>query len=442
MTSILHEAESTEDFRREVAAVNLRRIPWLLIASMLLSLWPISMLWHDPSFIWLRWALVVDMASAGLLLALNFRMRRLPPDSLWPSAYIWAVVFLALAYMDGYYFLVGQSFGANPIYILGVVTTATMFLLPPRRFLPLLFVNHLVYCALLKIQTGPEADLLVVFIQNTTGATVAGLASILLYRAHRDEFFQRRALAEANRVLAKRNGELNDLMAITAHDLRSPLLGMRDLLVLADRAPPSDRLGEILGHVGRTCADLIALVNRLLDAHAAEEQAEKALTLAPCDVRDVVTAAVERARGRAEGRGITMDLQLPAGPIELPVDAPALGQVFDNLLSNAIRYSPSGGSVVARLARVDRGWLCDIADGGPGIPVAERATLFEKFHRGTNPLPAGEAGSGLGLFIAATLMRAMGGRVDYLPAEPQGSLFRVVLGSSSETGRGPDLQGS
>ncbi|MDP1962128.1 MAG: HAMP domain-containing sensor histidine kinase [Reyranella sp.] len=434
MTSIVHEAEALEDFRREVVAVNLRRIPWLLVASMLLALWPISMLWHDASSSWLRWALIVDTASAGLLLALNFRMRRLSPDSPWPSVYIWTVAFLALAYMDGYYFLVGQSFGANPIYILGVVTTATMFLLPPQRFLPLLFANHVVYCALLKTQAGPEAALLVVFIQNTTGATVAGLASILLYRVHRDEFFQRRALAAANCVLAKRNGELNDLMAITAHDLRSPLLGMRDLLVLADRAPPSGRLGEILGHVGRTCAELIALVDRLLDAHAAEEQAKKALPLVPCDVRGVVAAAVERARGRAEGRGITMDLQLPDGPAELPVNAPALGQVFDNLLSNAIKYSPPGGSVVTRLARVGGAWLCDVMDGGPGIPVAERATLFQKFHRGTNPLPAGEASSGLGLFIAATLMQAMGGRVDYLPVSPHGSLFRVVLGSSPESG--------
>lgn len=430
----MHEVGASEDFRREVVAVNLRRIPWLLVASMLLALWPVAMLWHDASVGWLRWALMVDMASAALFLGLNFRMRRLAPGSFWPSLYVWAAAFLALAFMDGYYFLVGQSFGANPIYILGVVTAATMFLLPPQRFLPLLFVNHLIYCALLKTQAGPDADLLVVFIQNTTGATVAGLASILLYRAHRDEFFQRRALALANRALARRNGELNDLMAITAHDLRSPLLGMRDLLALADRSPPPGRLSEILGHVGRTCAELIALVDRLLDAHAAEEQAEKSLPLVPCDVRRVVTTAIERARGRAEGRDIAVNLQLPDGPVELAVNAPALGQVLDNLLSNAIKFSPPGGSVLVRLVRADRGWQCDVVDGGPGIPAEERPTLFQKFHRGANPPPMGEASSGLGLFIVATLMQAMGGRVDYLPVEPRGSLFRVVLGPSPELG--------
>ena len=383
---------------------------------------------------WLRYALIIDVASAGLFIALGFWLRRLPPGSPWRSFYVWATVFLLLGYMDGYYFLVGQSFGQNPVYILGVVTAATVFLLPPPQILPLLFVNHLVYCALLKTQAGPGADLLVVFIQNTTGATVAGLASILLYRAHRDEFFQRRALAAANHALARRNDQLNDLMAITAHDLRSPLLGMRDLLVLAGRAPPPGRLGEILGHVGRSCGDLISLVNRLLDAHAAEAQAEKPPALARCDLRGVVTEAVGRAGPLAEARSVALDLQIPGEPAELPANAPALGQVLDNLLANAIKFSPPGAAVGVRLVREDGRWRCDVADDGPGIPAAERPLLFQKFHRGVHPRAAGEASGGLGLFIAATLMQAIGGQVAYLPRTPNGSLFRITFGDSEEAG--------
>ncbi|MDP1543728.1 MAG: hypothetical protein Q8L99_11350, partial [Polycyclovorans sp.] len=284
MASGARETDPLEDFRCEIVDINIRRIPWLLVASMLLSLWPIAMLWQDESVGWLRRALMVDVTSAGLFVVLGFWLRRLPPGSFWRSFYVWAAVVLLLAYMDGYYFLVGQSFGQNPVYILGVITAATVFLLPPPQILPLLFANHLVYCALLKTQAGPGADLLVVFVQNTTGATVAGLVSVLLYRAHREEFFQRRALAAANRALARRNDQLNDLMAITAHDLRGPLLGMRDLLGLAGRGPSAGRLGEILGHVGRSCGELISLVNRLLDAHAAEAQAEKPPVLLRCDL--------------------------------------------------------------------------------------------------------------------------------------------------------------
>lgn len=421
-------------FAREVVDINLRRIPWLLVASMLLALWPIAGFWNDVSTDWLRWVLIIDLLSAGLFLALNLWVRRRPPDSSWRWLYVWTAVFLALAYMDGYYFLVGRSFGQNPVYILGVIMAGTVFLLPPRQFLPLLVLNHLVYGALLKAQPDTGVDLLPVLIENTTGATVAGLVSILLYRARREEFYQRRALASANRALARRNAQLNDLMAITAHDLRSPLLGMRDLLTLAGRSSLPMQVGDLLGRVTRTCSELIALVGRLLDAHAAEERSERPLPVAPADVAELVTQAAERVRPRAEQRGVAVTLDLPAAPVDLLVDAPALGQVLDNLLSNAVKFSPSGASVAVRLARDGGRWRCDVTDSGPGIPETERASLFEKFHRGTNQPPSDEAGSGLGLFIAASLMQAMGGRVDYLPAEPHGAQFRVTFGRGQEGG--------
>ena len=428
MASVPREGAPAQDFQREVIDINLRRIPWLLVASMLLALWPIASLWHDDSWAWLRLVLIVDLMSAGMFLAFNFKVRGLRPESLWRSLYVWTAVFLALAYMDGYYFLGEQTFGQNPVYILGVITAATVFLLPPQKFLPLLLVNHLIYCVLLEARAGAGANLLPVFIENTTGATMAGLVSVLLYRARREEYFQRRALAAANRVLAKRNDQLNDLMAITAHDLRGPLLGMRDLLALAGRTPSAGRLGEMLARVGRSCSDLISLVNRLLDAHAAEEQAEKSMALEVRDVRELVAAAVERARLRADVRGIVVNLEFPDHPVRLQVNAPALGQILDNLLSNAIKFSPSSASVPVRLICEDERWRCDVADNGPGIPAEERATLFQKFHRGTNVPATGEASSGLGLFIAATLMQAMGGQVHYLPVEPRGSLFRITFG--------------
>lgn len=424
--AVAHPDDAAVEFAREVVEVNLRRIPWLLVASMLLALWPIAAFWHDASMAWLRWVLIVDLLSAGLFLALNRSVRRLPVGSPWRSVYVWIVVVLALAYMDGYYFLVGGSFGQNPDYILGVIMAATVFLLPPRHFLPLLIANHLVYCVLLKAVAASE-DLLPALIQNTTGATVAGLLTILLYRARREEFLQRRALARANRDLAHRNAQLNELMAITAHDLRSPLLGMRDLLTLAGRSAPSPRLSELLGQVTRTCSDLVALVGRLLDAHAAEERAHQPLPLERCDVRDLARQAADRIRPRADKRSIAVVLDLPDEPVELAVNAAALGQVLDNLLSNAVRFSPSETSVEVRLAQTAGRWHCDIADEGPGIPEAERAALFRKFHRGSNRPVEGEASSGLGLFIAASLMQAMGGEVGYRPGERCGSVFSIVF---------------
>lgn len=434
MWSVRRDGEGESEFAHETIDVNLRRIPWLLGASMLLALWPIASLGRNPSMEWLRLSLVVDLASAGLFLAVNFRVRRLPHGSRWRSAYVWTIVFLALVYMDIYYFLVDRSFGQNPFYILGTIMAATVFLLPPQRFVPLLVANHLAWCAILVSQTDLGLALSAVLIENTTGATVAGLVSLLLYRAHREEYLQRRALAAANRALSRRNKQLNDLMAITAHDLRAPLLGIRDLVVLARKVPAGARQGKILGRVAGGCASLIALVNRLLYAHAVEERAEKSLAPAVYDVREVVRTSVEHVRAYAEPRDIKVKLRLPASAVELRVDPAALGQVIDNLLFNAIKFSPSGDAVEVQLLHEDGAWRCYVADNGPGVPENERAMLFQKFHRGANRPVSGDQGSGLGLFIVATLMQAMGGKIEYAPSQPHGALFRITFGSYGEVG--------
>ncbi|MBY0320687.1 MAG: HAMP domain-containing histidine kinase [Reyranella sp.] len=418
---------SAAAFEQEAIDVNLRRIPWLLGATMILALWPIASFWSDREMAWLKTVLVFDLASAALFLALNIPARRQPRESGWRSAYVWLTVVLALAYMDGYYFLIARSFGQNPSYILGVIMTAAFFLLPPRRFLPLLLANHLIYCVVLARQPGIGAEFVAVLIQNSTGAVVAGLVAVLLFRAHREEYLQRQALAVANRFLVRRNEQLNDLMAITAHDLRAPLLGMRDLLGLARKASDDGRRGDILDRVATACADLVGLVSRLLRAHAAEEQAERGLTLVPRDVRDIVREAIERVSPRAGRRGLAFDVRLPDAPAVLRVDAMALGQVLDNLLFNAVKFSPDGGGIMVGLLHESGGWRCEVGDDGPGIPVEERASLFQKFHRGSARAAEDDEGSGLGLFIAATLMRAMGGDVEYRQRGAKGATFVLTF---------------
>lgn len=418
---------SAAAFEQQAIDVNLRRIPWLLGATMILALWPIVSFWSDREMAWLKTVLVVDLASAALFLALSIPVRRQPRGSRWRFAYVWVTVVLALVYMDGYYFLVARSFGQNPSYILGVIMAAAFFLLPPRLFLPLLLANHLVYCVLLARQPGIGAEFVAVLIQNSTGAVVAGLVSVLLFRAHREEYQQRQALDVANRFLVRRNEQLNDLMAITAHDLRAPLLGMRDLLGLARKASDDGRRGDIIDRVATGCGHLVGLVTRLLRAHAAEEQAERGLTLVTCDVRDVVQGAIERVSPRAGRRGLTFDVRLPDAPAVLRVDAMALGRVLDNLLFNAVKFSPEGGGITVDLLHEDGFWRCEVGDDGPGIPVEERASLFQKFHRGSARAAEDDEGSGLGLFIAATLMRAMGGDVEYRQRPAKGATFVLTF---------------
>lgn len=415
----------SSEFREEILEANLRRIAWLLGAVLVLTAGSaVSLgLWGASSGR-LNLILAADLALAAVFLAWNFRLRRCA-GSPWRGRYVWASVVLCLGLMDVYYFATAEKYGPNPGYILGVVSAGAIFLLPPRGFLPLLIGNHLVYGALLWLLGNEVTPWLPVFVANTTGVTVAGLTSVLLFQAKRREFWQRHALASSHRALEKKNAQLNEFLAITAHDLRSPLLGVRDLLVLLEKTPLSGNGLEIVRHASRSCVEMVSFVNRLLEGHAAEERAAYHLVLRRQDVREPLAAAIERAEARCVARRISLMREFPEVPVECRIDASAVEQVMDNLLSNAVKFSPEGSEIRVRLSRDAAGWFCDVSDRGPGIPEGERKTIFQKFRRGTPQ--TGDPGSGLGLYIAATFMRAMEGDLLCLPDDSQGATFRLRL---------------
>ena len=106
------------------------------------------------------------------------------------------------------------------------------------------------------------------------------------------------------------------------------------------------------------------------------------------------------------------------------VDADALDQILDNLVSNAIRFSPPA-STVRLAAGIADGAFIEVIDEGIGIPPLERADLFGKFRRGSSQPLNGPRGSGLGLYIARTLANAMNAEINYRPAVAGGSVFRI-----------------
>ena len=245
---------------------------------------------------------------------------------------------------------------------------------------------------------------------------VAWLAALLVYRAQREAFAaravlqqQRDALAAANARLEQLNQEKSDLMAIAAHDLRSPLTGMAMLLTLtAEEAGRAWRAGvDRLRALERSCHDLAGLVSRVLDLQAAEDQLGQ-LTLRGGDIRPVVSAVVEAHRARAAAKQIALTLDAPGVSCEALHDAEALARAVDNLVSNAIKFSPAGGHVRVRVARNGDAAHVWVSDEGPGIAPEDRDRLFRKFARLRAQPTAGEESSGLGLYITKRLAEGDG----------------------------------
>jgi signal transduction histidine kinase len=269
----------------------------------------------------------------------------------------------------------------------------------------------------------------------------AFLVAHLIYRAERDAFIARRGLqrqrdelAKANAHLEQLNQEKNDLMAIAAHDLRSPLMGMTTLLNMAaaDAARVWTEGVKTLRALEQSGRDMADLVTRVLDAHQAEDGVGK-LSLAAADIRPIVSRAVESHQPRAGAKAITLTIESPDEPCLAMLDAHALGRVLDNLGSNAIKFSPRGGTVRVRVqaGRNGHGPAIAVSDTGPGIGEEERPRLFRKFARLRARPTEGESSSGLGLYIVKRLVDAMGGSIAVSGAAGEGATFTVTLQPSA-----------
>lgn len=199
-----------------------------------------------------------------------------------------------------------------------------------------------------------------------------------------------------------------DFIANAAHELRTPLTNLqgylealRDGVIVADRATYESLWDE---------ADRLVRLSRSLDALADGDAATAPATLVELDLAAVVRSAVELAQPAFERAGVAVTLELPE---RLPARANADGlkQVVDNLLQNAVRYTPSGGRAIVRAERRPADVLVSIANTGEGIPADDLPRVFERFYRVEKSRDRARGGAGIGLAIVKQLVEAGGGRV-------------------------------
>lgn len=425
-------------FAELVAGINLRRIWWLLAACLVLEVVVFAMQFkltalQQPG---LRTVLLADLISTIAVLALTSWIRRRPPALRIQQGFVIAVVCALLAIMDYYFFAMFRPSGATSLYVIGVMCAGMLFLLPPRIFCAILGTHHLVYGTLVLGSAAPPAQQVQALIEGTVGVVISILAAWLIYTARRSDFSHERTLAASNAALHERNTEMNDLMAIAAHDLRSPLQGVQHLVEIAAHNPslaPAKRQ-LALDEVRRTCQNLITLVGRLLDAHRAET-APIGRCAVDADFMPVVVEAVRRAEPLAARRGVKCELHAPAAASAVAHhDAGALQQALDNLIANAVKFASNSGTIAIHVRALGDHWRIEVQDDGPGISAGDQRRLFQKFFRGSTPTTTAEPSSGLGLFIVRKEVEAMGGSVLYEPRQPQGSIFVITLKAAPRAG--------
>ena len=367
---------------------------------------------------------VGELIACGLIYLFIALVRRLPSSTGLRQRAVYIYVAFGFFHADFWFFFVQAPV---PLYWCSLIGVATILILPPRLAAGLMIANHLLVVGLLAL-IHPVPSL---FFTLTLGTTLGLLFSIpvswFLFGKQEQAFLWKQTIIRQNRELAQARAEMEEVMAIAAHDMRSPLYGLQDLLQMWATLPnlSKEQANGIYSQADRACDNLLSLVSRLLEAYTIDSEGHSPLDVPPVDVRYAFQAAVERTRHLpGEGRlDIVLDL---ARAGEHWANPAVLAQVLDNLLSNAVRHSPEGGRITVMLEALPHGWRGEIRDEGDGIPESERGKLFQKFYRGSHPGKS-KRGTGLGLFIVRKRMESLGGRVGYEPGTPKGSIFWMEM---------------
>jgi signal transduction histidine kinase len=207
------------------------------------------------------------------------------------------------------------------------------------------------------------------------------------------------------------------MIADSAHELATPVSLIQGTVeAMLDGVYPPDR--STLEGLHEETLRLARLVEDLNELSLLESGA-LALEIGDADLAEIARAEAGRFAARAAERGVSLAVESGADLPRAAVDRRRIGQVISNLLGNALRHTRRGGSIVVRLEAPANGRLrLAVEDSGPGIPEAERARVFERYYRVDGARAAAEGGRGLGLAIAAGIVKAHGGamRADASPA--------------------------
>jgi signal transduction histidine kinase len=230
---------------------------------------------------------------------------------------------------------------------------------------------------------------------------------------------------------ADRERAAGETLALAAHELKSPLSAIESYLDLMTLDAPEDargvrlwledvrRMKSTASHLRRTIGDILQMTRI--------EDGRLSLSARRVPLGPILIEAANGYGAFARDRGVSVAVSADPGLPDAAADPDRLRQVLDNLLGNALKFTPAGRGV-RLLARTDGTRLAvEVSDDGVGVPAAMRGKLFGKFSR-LSPSLDGTEGTGLGLYISRRLVEAQGGKLTYAPGpDGRGSLFRLTL---------------
>ena len=216
---------------------------------------------------------------------------------------------------------------------------------------------------------------------------------------------------------------LRRFVADAAHEIGTPLTALQADLELAERKAQSDDERRLVDRALAQTGRLASLSNNLLQLSRLEAD-EPGAERQTADLAAVARELADGVASRAEQAGIELVVDVAAGPLEVPVAQSRLQTIVANLLDNAVKFTPDGGTVTFTVRQEAVEAVATVADTGVGIPAEEQRQIFQRFHRARNV--SAYPGNGLGLAIVKAAVERGGGTVSFASSEA-GTTFRVAL---------------
>ena len=265
-------------------------------------------------------------------------------------------------------------------------------------------------------------------------AATLALANIRRYLADRRRLeIQRSVVLEQEQAARTAAEEANraktDFLRMMSHELRTPLTaiqGYLELLEMGIYGGMTDEQISILRRIESNERHLLAIINDLLD-FARVDARRVELRIAPLPVRDIRLAVDPLCRPQIDSKQLSYEWHAVADQMIVRADREKVRQIVVNLVTNACKFTPRGGSIDVDCVCLDRAVELRVTDTGPGIPAQKLDAIFEPFVQLDNGLTRATAGTGLGLAISRELARAMGGDLAVTSTLGQGSVFTLTL---------------
>ena len=247
---------------------------------------------------------------------------------------------------------------------------------------------------------------------------------------------------EANRRMHAVDQAKDDFVSTVSHELRTPLtsiIGYTELLTEGLTGPLTSMQHDLVEKIDRNGSRLLSLVEDLLTLSRVANGSFQ-LERVPTDLGEAVRRASAEVSTAACQQGVSVEVNLPAGPVTVMGDHEQLERLVLNLVSNAVKFSDSGGVVRVTLERRQHLAVLAVADTGIGIPTEEQPNLFQRFFRTTVATEKAIQGTGLGLNIVKSIAEAHEGVIDFESTPGVGTTFwfRVPLKSPVEVVESPE----